>query len=309
MTTHTHSNGPDSSLPIALGITGLLLAAACWGMLQSGHEGAPPSGLVWPEPMQLDAVKLRADEEGRRQTSYKLIEEPGAKALIEAAHTANDHQFTTHPIPSRTAKELVSIVNTAAAEGLMVSGQERFLAIGVPVFAACTEQLDAMLKALGEGKISWEVATTDPDPVAWALYRQNCGNILPELLRTKLIDEKGHWRDALAPLRLELWQRYRWAFMIQEQRPALLQLSALEREALLRWRIEDGVSFPTEARLRALDEARDLLPDYPAPLVHALILREAGDDAGALASLRAAQAAHPEDRYIAGWIAAMTHEK
>jgi hypothetical protein len=159
-----------------------------------------------------------------------------------------------------------------------------------------------MLKALEQGKISWDLASTDPDVQTWSAYRKNCGNILPELKRTKLIDERGVWRDARAPLYVELWQRYRWGFMIQEHRPALLQLSAPEREALLRWRIEDGTSFDTQARLNATLEAEQYLPGYPVELARALILIEADQRPAAIDSLRAAAQRKPHDAKIKRWL-------
>lgn len=312
MTTHTHTEGPDTGLPIALGITGLLLAAACWAMLQGGGGGgavARPAGLEWPAPAPLDMATLNASWEGQRQAAHKLVKEPAAIALIEAAQIANEHQFTTHPIPARDPRELAGLLDTSAGEAMLISSPERFLAIGEPMFAACTKELGALLVALGAGKVTWEIASADPDVTAWSGYRKNCGNILPELARTKLIDQRGGWRDERAPLYFELWQRYRWAFMIQEHRPALLQLSPVEREALLRWRIEDGGSFDHAARLRALDEARDKLTGYPFALAHALILIERGDQAAALDSLRAARQEQPQDRDIERWLGLLEAKK
>ncbi len=248
---------------------------------QGAHTEGPsipvPEGMTWPaltiDTNQLD--KARATHTPSLPKARLELEE--VKALHEVVQQINDHQFVTHPIPSKTPQHLEQALKITLSNILTEFDETQFLALGEPIFAQCATGFEQLQKDLEQGKLTLEQATADADFETYTVYRKFCGNMLGELHNRGLLDEKGQWRSVRAKKIGSILERYRWAHMFRLYADPITQLAPIEREILTRWRVEDPQAFKLDTRERFIDALHHHVPHYPEGVAEAMIAYERGN--------------------------------
>lgn len=267
---HSPSTTPSADpIPTAFVLSALVIGAVAMAGRSGGHEAPDGHGgssghgaqtQRWTRPGE-QAEALKASFARRAaQTSKALLDSPEARALLAHAELINDHAFVTAPIPARKKESLYQTLGPLVSDAWTRAQGPRFVELGEPLFARCTRGLEQVRADVRAGKLTVELARTDPPIAQYADYRQGCGKLIPELIALKLMDGQLQWRRDDAPLIMELLQRYRWAGLAARmQQPAAL-ISPIEWQALSRWRILDPEAFPIKRRI------------YLASLVNAEVL-------------------------------------
>lgn len=279
-------NGPRRSAEeplIATVVICAILFAALGALMTGGDHDAPAGedtphleGMEWP-PLEIDPAALAKARRDFHGDASGLLDAPEAKALLEIVRDGNDHQFETHPIPSMTREQLENGLAIAVSDAITLGSRDSYVALGQPLFDACERGLEKLQADLARGELTLEQATTDPDFERYATYRRNCGNMLGELHRRGLVDDRGQFEGERERELARILQRFRWAYTAHLYRPPLEQLPELEREILARWRVEDADAFSIEERQRYLNELLRYVPSYPEGVALAMLAYEAGD--------------------------------
>lgn len=286
---HSTQSGPDSIVITAV-ICALLFGALGWMLAKPGApSSAPPQGHAnsapyhigefdgfnWPA-VTFDAASLDA----ARSSFHDLSDEDAASQevarLIEVVQLANDHQFTTQPIPSKKIKELTEMEELAVSDALIVTSKTSFIAAGEPVFERCTKALANVQMDLAAGKLELAEAMLDVDYSEYELYRRNCGNMLAMLDKVGLIDGKGQWTRSDGEQIAQTLQRYRWAFMAQTRWQPLEQLPEYERKKLVQWRASSTDAFSAHQHKRFVAELTKVVPEFPEGAALALLASDEG---------------------------------
>lgn len=276
---------------------GLVVATLAWchvtdrGAMQfdDSQRAHLKSGIEFP-PLSIDAQRLESQRsefaEQSADVDLELLEDDIVE-LHEAFRLANVAQFSApENDPGPPPQEIADRLHYLSNDVVVVTGPAAFQQIGEPIFEGCLAGLDELLDALRRGDIDPGDATEDP-PEQFELYRQNCGNMLPQLIRRGVIDDTGQLQHSDARNLVDILQRYRWADLIRSRYDITRQWSSYELELFTRWRIEDPDAFDLPDRHRYLERAqrRGHLPsDYDAALAEArLEAASAGSDAEKLA--------------------------
>lgn len=242
-----------------------------------------PKGMTWPE-LDVDISTLdqeRAAQAAKNSTS-QAISHPSSEALRDVVRLINDHQFTTHPIPSRTMPSLEEDLKIAISEALTVIDPAHFVVLGEPLFSKCAQGLNAIQEELAKGSVTLEQVVKDADFERHELYRQYCGNMLGELEKRGLVDAKGQWKDERSKALSTILQRYRWAHMVKLYADPITQLSPTEQQIFVRWRVEDANAFDLNTRRKFVNALYHHIPNYPKGVPEAMLAYEAGDKKGAV---------------------------
>ncbi len=248
-------------------------------------------------PLTIDTARLL--RERREQQSEAQLGEVDRELshLYSVVIRANQAQFPpqdsqTQPDPVLLAAE----VTFAADEVLPASGVRGFTAAGEPIFAACNEGIEELLKAIRIKNVSLAEAKENPPLARFKKYRENCGNALPMLLQHGLVTPDGRWAKPYAATLFDILNRYRWAHIAHARLPARLQLAPYEYELLMRWRIEDPDAFSTNERKQFIAQAAAEIRDYDSLLAETLLENESKDRTQAVEHLRNLSEKHPTNQ-------------
>lgn len=241
-----------------------------------------PVGMAWPaltiDREALDASRAKQRADWNRDASHRdLSERKEVQDLLEVVKLINDHQFATHPIPSRTMESLEHDLTIALSGILEVIKPEEFIHLGGPIFEKCEEGLAIVQREIAAGTITLEQAIEDADFERHELYRKHCGNMLQEFKKRGLIDARGQWVHENAAQLGTVLERYRWAHLLHLYVEPLAQLTELERTIFVRWRVEDPEAFDLPTRRRFVPDLYRYLPTYPKGVPEAMLSYEAGE--------------------------------
>ena len=275
-----------------------LFVALGWALLGSGRSAAPeeasqgaleirsPQGMSWPV-FQVDLSRLERERASARlawraRGGEAALKSEEIQALHEIVRQMNDHQFTTHPIPSRAQEAMNHDLKIALGGVLERVEVSDFMRLGEPIFRECEEGLEAVMASIHQGETTLEEAMEDADFERFSSYRRHCGEMLSELKRRGLIDGSGRWVDDRARAMSSILERYRWAHLIGDYIEPLAQLTESERAAFLRWRVEDPHAFSMAQRATFLKDLSRHQPNYPEGMAEAMFLYEEGKKEEAL---------------------------
>ena len=231
-------------------------------------------------PLTVDHDRLEAERNRKYGEAREALEAEPATKYVDLVRKMNRAHFSS--TGSGKLRKLGRKLSYMANEIIPRTGYDAFVAAGDPVFEECATGLERLLDAVRSGSIDLETAKSKPDAETFAAYRDNCGNLLPTLVKRNLVDAKGEWAPPadVSKAVFDLLQRYRWATIIRSRRPALLQLTEYGRLVLMRWRIESpdayGMSKRRSFAQRLVDDP-DILPDYDATLAKAKLAYEQGE--------------------------------
>ncbi len=260
----------------------------------NSHAVSANSDPIRFAPLLIDLPRLKR-ERREQQSEAQLGEvERELTHLYSVVRQANTAQFPQQD--SQTQTDLVLLmaeITFAADEVLPASGVRGFTAAGEPIFTACNEGIEELLKAIRVNNVSLEEAKTNPPPARFQNYRENCGNALPMLLQHGLVTTDGRWAKPDASTIFDILNRYRWAHITHARLPARLQLAQYEYELLMRWRIEDPHAFSKDERQRFISQAAAEIRDYDATLAKTLLENESKDRTQALENLHDLSENHP----------------
>lgn len=244
------------------------------------------------QPLRADTSRIESERTRLRGT--KTYDTESIEALRELYRDANRAQFGTPDVA--VLQELQKGMAFQAEEALLDTDVGGFIAAGRPIFEACEEGLAALLSDIQSQKISLDDAQRNPPEQAYEAYRRNCGNVLPFLRQTNLVDAQAKWTDPdSGPAVFGVLSRYRWAHLIDLRARPMAQLTPAERELLMRWRVEDTQAYPTAKRREFLKQADAELEGYPALLAEGRLAIESGDWEAGLRHWEKACAASPGD--------------
>lgn len=252
------------SVALCLGI-----AAAAFAFFSGKAEPISPVTIdsFQFDPIQLDRSRLKA-ERAERESAFEPGDGTDAIEKLQAGvMKANVLSFEN--VNPDTVRQVEIEIEFAADEAASAAGgYEHFVEFGAPLFHACQNEVEQVLEAIAADRVAFETMTQDP-PEEFDGYRKSCGNVLPELKRSGLVDTSGRWTNAeLGPVLLDIFYRYRFGSIIALRTPALQQLLPYERELFWRWQIETE-HFNMKARLSAARKgiaARTDSETYPTPL-------------------------------------------
>ncbi len=292
-------NSGAGSTWAVLGVCAVMFGAMAFGL--TGGRAAGPSVTVeplgYPSP-DLEASTLDASRKRFHKADKALWEDPAVKKVVELVRLANDHQFKTKPVPTKTDEELRLGLEVGASELLQATSPHVFVEVGSPIYGECAKGLESLQKDLAAKKLTLEAAIEDPDYETYSSYRRSCGNVLGMLKARRLVDKQGQWQDpSTGPALLELLQRYRWAFLANTQHRPQELIAPADLKALTRWRIGAVESFSHEERFQSARTARESESGYPSAMALALLYREMGqEERGATELSRAATLAKGSER-------------
>ncbi len=299
---HSTGDSPDRSallfgVILSLGVAGL----AFWLFSSS----APELERVDYSDFEFESFAIDRDRltEERARERDDFSPDPSAQTAIEAfekaVRRANLKQFGQ---PSRkelrdTEIEVEFAANEAASRA---GGYEHFVYFVEDLYHACQTQLGTALAAIRDGNISFDQMVTAP-PDEYAVYREVCGNVIPELVARGLVSRDGEWRGKWGPVLFDILYRYRIASIIRLRMRPALQLTSYGRESMWRWRIQDEVAFSIGKRLDAVRQGFEQRAEgdtYPTPLEAAKIYVQANDLEEALDELEPWCAENPDDAQL-----------
>lgn len=279
---------------IGLGFAFSSLSSSSHTSSQSQNLEANPTQFP---PLIIDHQRLNKERRLQQSEARLGSVEQELNHLYAVVRRANLAQF---PSTANEARPDLVILNAevtfAADEVLPASGIRGFTAAGEPLFAACNEGIEELLKAIRRQSIPLEEARRNPSPARFQKYRENCGNALPLLLQHGLVDSTGRWSKPYAPVLFEILNRYRWAHITHARLPARLQLAPYEYELLMRWRIEDPDAFPIAERRKFIHQASSEISDFDPVLAETLLDNEGKTESEAIENLRELSEKHPENQ-------------
>ena len=246
----------------SIGITVLVLLIGVVGFAAYRVMTAPEISEqdIGFEPLVVDTDRLLQE---RKQRAKGIDSERAGKNLDRLRATAREANAMSFGSPSQVERKTTSkTLSILADEIIPAYGYDGLIYSAEPLFIECRKGLEERLEAIRRGQISAEKASSAPPEETFAAYRNNCGNVLPVLLEQGLVTSEGEWTSESGPAIFDVLNRYRWAHIIDDRRPALKQLTPYEQEILMRWRIEDAEAFETSERWRFLEQAENLLDDY-----------------------------------------------
>lgn len=245
----------------------------------------------------IDTQRLNKERQQQQSEARLGSVEQELTHLYSVVRRANLAQFPPQANESRTDPVVLNAELTFAADDVLpASGVRGFTAAGEPLFAACNEGIEELLKAIRLQSIPLDEARSNPSSERFQQYRENCGNALPTLIQHGLIDPKGRWAKPFAPALFEILNRFRWAHIIHARLPARLQLAPYEYELLMRWRIEDPDAFTRAERRDFIRQAASELNDFDPILAEVLLDNETKSHSQALEHLRELSEKHPENQ-------------
>ncbi len=255
-----------------------------------------PSGMEWPEliPAHETIQKERAAQ--RAQAAQGITSHDKIQDFYRAVRAVNDHQFKTHPIPSKTPESLDHDFNLTLGLVLEEVKPEDMLSIAPPIVESCDKGLEQLQQDIKAGKTTLQKAMEDADFETYQLYRKNCGNMLSQLHQRKMINEDGSWRSTDDKMLASILQRYRWAYLVHLYVNPLELLTESERQAFLRWRVEDKDAFSMEQRKKYLEDIYKYIPEYPKGMAEAMFAYEQGNTARAAEILSLYKNKYPEQK-------------
>lgn len=249
------------------------------------------------EPLTIDSARLKRERREQQSEAQLGTVDKELSHLYSVIRQANSAQFPPQNGQNQTDQILLAAeVTFAADEVLPASGVRGFTAVGEPIFAACNEGIEELLKAIRINNVSLDEAKENPPPARFQKYRENCGNAFPMLLQHGLVTTDGRWAKPYASTIFDILNRYRWAHIAHARLPARLQLSPYEYELLMRWRIEDPDAFSRGERQKFITQAAAEIRDYDAPLAEVLLSNEGNDRLQALEHLRELSEKHPTNQ-------------
>ena len=120
--------------------------------------------------------------------------------------------------------------------------------------------------------------------------------MLSQLHQRKMINEDGSWRSTDDKMLASILQRYRWAYLVHLYVNPLELLTESERQAFLRWRVEDKDAFSMEQRKKYLEDIYKYIPEYPKGMAEAMFAYEQGNTARAAEILSLYKNKYPEQK-------------
>lgn len=294
---HDHSTpaGPDS-LVITAVICAVLFGALGWVLVQPGDEAPDKTrghagdgtysigefdGFAWPT-VTFDAARLTSARARFHDLPDEVASSKEIEKLIEVVQLANDHQFTTQPIPSKKLKELTAMEELAVSDAVTVTSKTSFVEAGEPVFKNCSKALAGVQRDLAAGELELAEVLLDIDYSKYENYRRNCGNMLAMLDKVGLIDGRGQWTRDDGEQIAQTLQRYRWAFMAQTRWSPIEQLPEYERKKLVQWRASSRDAFSPRQHKRFVTELIKVVPEFPEGIALALLASDEGRDEDAM---------------------------
>lgn len=293
-----------ASFPFALvigAVVSLGASVGAWMMMEEGATSSPSSpaeteaGLLEFPPLTIDERTLERQRAEKYGDARRAVASDGARKDVDELHDlvrkANRSQFEGTSV-EQSQQQLSKRISVVANRVVEQTGYDGFVAAGEQMFDGCRDGLGDLLSVVREGALSLQEAKTSPPAEQFGSYRDNCGRVLPTLLRRGVVEEDGQWAEPAARHRavFDLLQRYRWASIIADRRPPLEQLTRAGRRSFLRWRIETD-AYAYDARRRFLDrvaQSSSLLPDYDPLAARVRLEVETGHVERAVSQLREA---------------------
>ena len=239
-------------------------------------------GLEWPA-LGVDVEAIMRERRARGTLESEQIDSEEVADLREIYRHANDHQFSTTPIPTIPESELRTRLDWAVNEVVAAIKPHMFVTLSKPILDDCAKGLVDIQEAIERGDLTLDGAQSDPDFNTFAGYRRNCGPMI-EVMRTHgLMDERAKWVSEDAAVIGEVLQRYKWSSLIADQYPEFItNLTDTEILLFYRWRVERAVGFTGEQRRDFLEQLGRLDPSYPTQVAMILIEAESGETRRAL---------------------------
>ncbi len=263
------------ALALLIGLLVLFGIAVFVTQMRSDGDTADLAMLNFP-PFSIDEDRLHQERQDHHPTVDVDHVQEEIDQLLSLTREANLSQFPDHQ-SEYDPEELLAEILFITDDILPATGPAGFARVGGPLFEGCAQGLSEVLEAIGAGDLSTEDAATAPPADRFLGYRRSCGNLLPILLQAQLITEDGAWTDDYGPALAEVFQRYRWADLVDSRYTTIRQLAPYDLEIFARWRIEDSRAFTPEERLQFLHRSRTpayLPDDYDIPLARARIRAE-----------------------------------
>lgn len=282
----------------------LIGATLSWSLFGAGdsfdaqQKAHIHSGAEFPR-LAVDTQKLRDSRRAHYQEPDLDTIEDEVKQLHTAFREINRVQFPSHsPDEENSSEQLELLIPYLAGQIVSTTRADGFAIVGEPLFEQCLEGLDQVLAAISSDNLPMSQALEDPPANRFSLYRNNCGNLLPELTAHELISTGGEWLHPEGRILVDIFQRYRWADLVRKDYPLHAQLSDYELQLFYQWRIESAAAFSLDQRKQFLIQAAPFLPeDYDASLTQArLDALEANSDQ-AVSRFQQLRNEHPENEF------------
>jgi hypothetical protein len=223
---------------------------------------------------ELTIEKQKLEKQRKKQLAKADVkrESKAVSKLLAAVRKLNLGQFPGQDSPT----DISASIEYRASDVVVEFGYDGFMGIGQILFTRCHKGLSTLLDAVRNRAVSLDKAQKNP-PDSFELYRQYCGRVLPHLLKFGLLKPSGEWSHGEeSKLIFDVWQRYRWASLIESMREPYALLTPYEREVLFRWRIERASGFSPESRIDLARRGSQYLP-YPTGLAVGIIALKQGD--------------------------------
>lgn len=294
---------PQRLLNVILVLTLLCAVGGIAAIVVTAPEIPPVDETSFRTSVEVDESRLDEERAFLYQNVDLRAHTEKIAALQKSVREANLLQFGT---PSPKALRDAAVMNTYNAnEVLAATSIEGVMLAGNEVFEACQAGLAELQAALASKKITAQEARTDPGE-RFATYRENCGNAFGPLEEMALIRPDGAWVDpAVGPTILDIFNRFRWATILDARRPALQQLTPYDYELLTRWRAANP-AFPVQKRIEWVERAARELPGLARDELLGNLHFEAGDRSAATEAYARACARRQQDLHLqakCAWLA------
>ncbi len=267
---------PNLDTTLVMGFVICALIAAGFGYWRMG-PGRPVSAQdLRFAPLKVNKRRLQAERQAKYTDAHLEKVQAKWQKLVATARKLNQIQFQADASQTDVSK-LGLVLRYQANDIIPATGYDSFVVTGEPMFRECQKGLDALLAAVSSGKLSLETAEKNPPADRFAAYRANCGRILPKLVERGLVDEHGKWTFKDAPVIADLLSRYRWAWVIHDQREPFLQMTTYGATILERWRVEMAKGYSANKRQAFLAQLVNLSPHYDSDYARGVIAFENGD--------------------------------
>ncbi len=247
---HQSAQSPDDASASFLNgiVIALLLTAgalAAWLVVSAPEIPAIDEG-SFENLTSIDMQRLEAE----RERAYGSIDLATAQEpvdhLRQTVRAVNLVQFES--VEEYDKRQAATAAVFAANDVLTPLGEPGFMKAGNEMAKKCVEGVDEVRAALKAGDLTPEQAVVDPG-TGFPTFRENCGPLMGQLLKWKVVQPSGDWTDPdVGPALVEIFSRYRWAAILDLRRPAFEMLTPYEHEVLTRFRA-DLEALPVQKRL------------------------------------------------------------
>lgn len=284
----------------------LIGAVVGWSILGAGdsfdaeQKAHILSGTEFPR-LDIDTQKLQQS----RRAHYTEPDLETIDGEIDQLYTAfreiNSMQFPSHdPDGGDSSEQLELLIEYLAGQIVSATRADGFAVVGKPLFEQCLQGLDELIAEVSSGNLPMSQALKDPPADRFSLYRDNCGNLLPELQAHELVSSDGEWLHPQGRTLVDIFQRYRWADLVRKDYPLHAQLSGYELQIFFQWRIESTPAFSAGQRHQFLLQAAPYLPDdYDTRLTEARLDTLDEDSDQARARFQQLRDEHPDNEFYA----------